>query len=83
MPENVNKEAKMTIDKLGLQALRLIQAEKEIFGEDCRVAANLVLPPDESERLCEGLADQGYLERIGGKKKYRLTKEGEKTLTSI
>ena len=70
----------MELSELELETLKIIKEVKEIFGEECRVAAKLSVPPDYSERTCEDLASKGYLEAIGGKKKYKLSKEGEKVL---
>ncbi len=70
----------MEISALELDLLKIIQKEKEAFGESSQVAAKLIIPPDYSERICDSLVAKGYLETIGNRKKYRLGKEGENIL---
>ena len=70
----------MELSELEREILKIIKGKNEAFGEECEVAATQAIPPDHGERICEGLAAKGYLEAIGDRKKYRLSKEGEKVL---
>ena len=70
----------MELTELELEILKIIREEKEAYGAATEVAGRLTITPDYSEGICEALAGKGYLEAIGGRKKYRLSKEGEKAL---
>lgn len=70
----------MQLSEEKLAVLKRIKELKVAFGEGCELAANIQLSPDHSERICESLAADGYLEAIGGRKKYRLSKKGDEVL---
>ena len=68
----------MALNESELKTLKIIKELKEVYGEAAVIVAEIGVPPDESERLCESLAASGYLEAVSGKKKYKLSAEGEK-----
>ncbi|MDO8674030.1 MAG: hypothetical protein Q7O66_21675 [Dehalococcoidia bacterium] len=70
----------MALNDLELAILGAIQKNNEAFAEGFVVAAKLSIPPDFAERTCEDLVSRGYLEAIGGRKKYRLGKEAAKEI---
>ena len=70
----------MELTELELEILKIIKEEKEVYGAATVIANTLAITPDYSEGVCENLATKGYLEAIGGRKKYKLSKEGERVL---
>ncbi|MDO8673815.1 MAG: hypothetical protein Q7O66_20590 [Dehalococcoidia bacterium] len=70
----------MAVNDIELAIIKAIGANKEAFAEGFVVAAQLSIPPDFSERTCDDLVSRGYLEAVGGRKKYRLGKEAASVL---